>query len=73
MSVVNQQPTEQVIVQQPGSFQGQPNYPVQSGVYNNVAVEPVVVQAQPTKNVQTPGRQYANKWSNELFDCTADG
>ena len=70
MSVVSQKPAEEVIVQQPSSFQ--PNRPAQSGMFNNVVVEPVVVQTQPTKNIRTPGRQYSNQWSNGLCDCTDD-
>ena len=87
MSAVGQQPTAEVIVQQPSSFQSkklkeevvfqqpgsfQPNQPAQSGMFNNVVVEPVVVQTQPTKNIRTPGRQYSNQWSNGLCDCTDD-
>ena len=69
MSVVGQQPTQDIVLQQPSSFQ--PYHPAQSGMFNNVVVEPVV-QTQPTKNIQIPNRQYSNQWSNGLCDCTDD-
>ena len=94
MSAVGQQPTAEVIVQQPSSFQSkklkkevvfqqpgsfQPNQPAQSGMFNNVVVEPVVAQTQPTnaqeecKSIASDGWNYSNKWETDLFDCTEYG
>ena len=77
MSAVGQQPAEEVIVQQPGFFQ--PNHPAQSGMFNNVVVEPVVVQTQRTEaqeeseSIASNGWDYPNAWETDVEDCTEYG